>query len=182
MSFRYPGPSAILSTVELITTPEQLIKQRQSRLALNKDRQDTKKWIQDRAGKSHRATLLRDVPAHKTEVFTDFLVRLYSIYIGLHFTYLEINPLITIVLADASIHYLDMTAKLYQTAKSIRGLKWAVVRDLTIYKSAPAVPTTGSKKGVHSIDDHRVASIQKLDALVGAALKLTVHKPPVVSE
>ncbi|KAG2353009.1 hypothetical protein BDR07DRAFT_1383648 [Suillus spraguei] len=43
-----------------------------------------------------------------------------------------------------------MAAKLDQTPKSIRGLKWPVARDLTVYESAPAVPTTGSKVNADS--------------------------------
>ncbi|KAG1839730.1 ATP citrate lyase [Suillus subalutaceus] len=207
-----------VSTTKLVAKPDQLIKRRGKAglLALNKDWQDAKKWIQDRAGKPQRvesvtgtlssfivepflphpsdseyyicitsardadtllfttsggvdvgdvdakalkldipvlgpfptrahlqATLLREVPAHKKEVLTDFLVRLYSVYVDLHFAYLEINPLV--VLDDGSIHYLDMAAKLDQTAESICGPKWAVARDLTVYESAPAATTTGSK-------------------------------------
>jgi ATP citrate (pro-S)-lyase len=88
-------------------------------------------------------TLLRDVPAHKKEVLTDFLVRLYAVYVDLHFAYLEINPLV--VLDDGSIHYLDMAAKLDQTAESICGPKWAVARDLTVYETGPVATTTSSK-------------------------------------
>jgi ATP citrate (pro-S)-lyase len=124
-------------------------------------------------------TLLREVPAHKKEVLTDFLVRLYSVYVDLHFAYLEINPLV--VLDDGSIHYLDMAAKLDQTAESICGPKWAVARDLTVYETAAASTTTGSKinadrgppmawpapfgrdltkeEGVYSVDDCRVVLI-----------------------
>ncbi|KAG1791621.1 uncharacterized protein BJ212DRAFT_1419036 [Suillus subaureus] len=57
-----------------------------------------------------------------------------TVYIDLHFAYLEINPLV--VLDDGSIHYLDMVAKLDQTADSICSPKWAVARDLSIYQSS----------------------------------------------
>lgn len=50
-----------------------------------------------------------------------------------------------VVLDDGTIHYLDMAAKLDQTAESICGPKWAVARDLTVYEAAPAGLTTGSK-------------------------------------
>jgi ATP citrate (pro-S)-lyase len=45
------------------------------------------------------------------------LVRLYSVYVDLHFAYLEINPLICLDGVDGkppTIHYLDMAAKLDQ--------------------------------------------------------------------
>ncbi|KAG2337731.1 hypothetical protein BDR05DRAFT_1004762 [Suillus weaverae] len=94
------------------------------------------------AGDVDAKALKLDIPvlAHKKEVLTDFLVRLYSVYVDLHFAYLEINPLV--VLDDGSIHYLDMAAKLDRTAESIFGPKWAVARDLTVYETAPAATTT----------------------------------------
>ena len=51
----------------------------------------------------------------------DFIIRLYSVYTNLYFAYLEINPLV--VLEDGSVHYLDMVAKLDQTAEFICGPK-----------------------------------------------------------
>ncbi|KAG8931643.1 citrate synthase [Tulasnella sp. 418] len=41
-----------------------------------------------------RDTLLVHVPEAKKETLVDFLIRLYSVYVDLHFAYLEINPLI----------------------------------------------------------------------------------------
>ncbi|OJA19918.1 hypothetical protein AZE42_03768 [Rhizopogon vesiculosus] len=132
-------------------------------------------------------TLLRDVPKHKKEVLTDFLVRLYAVYVDLHFAYLEINPLV--VLDDGSIHYLDMAAKLDQTAESICGPKWAVARDLTVYETGPAATTTTSKVTADRGPPmawpapfgrdltKEEAYIQKLDASTGASLKLTVLNP-----
>ena len=69
----------------------------------------------------------------------DFIVRLYSVYVDLHFAYLEINPLVVLSGAETKtgkpeIHYLDMAAKLDQTAESIVGQKWAVARDLGAYE------------------------------------------------
>lgn len=54
----------------------------------------------------------------------------------LHFAYLEINPLICLDAEEGgepTIHYLDMAAKLDQTAESICGPKWAIARDLSVY-------------------------------------------------
>lgn len=92
------------------------------------------------------STLLTHVPADKKETLVDFLVRLYSVYVDLHFAYLEINPLICLDAVDGgepTIHYLDMAAKLDQTAESICGPKWAVARDLSVYE--PGSATTGTK-------------------------------------
>jgi ATP citrate (pro-S)-lyase len=81
----------------------------------------------------------------KKDVLTDFLIRLYSVYVYLHFAYLEINPLICLDAVDGkapTIHYLDMAAKLDQTAESICGDKWAIARDLAQYESGPALATS----------------------------------------
>ena len=59
------------------------------------------------------------------------------------------SPLVVVLDAVAggepTIFYLDMAAKLDQTAESICGPKWAIARDLTIYESGDATTTKGSK-------------------------------------
>jgi ATP citrate (pro-S)-lyase len=40
--------------------------------------------------------LLSQVPEKAQDVLLDFIVRLYSVYVDLQFTYLEINPLVVI--------------------------------------------------------------------------------------
>ncbi|SJL09161.1 related to ATP citrate lyase subunit 2 [Armillaria ostoyae] len=40
------------------------------------------------------STLLTHVPAEKKNALVDFLIRLYSVYVDLHFVYLEVSPLI----------------------------------------------------------------------------------------
>lgn len=40
--------------------------------------------------------LLSKVPSKSQDVLLDFIVRLYSVYVDLQFTYLEINPLVVI--------------------------------------------------------------------------------------
>jgi ATP citrate (pro-S)-lyase len=95
-----------------------------------------------------RSALLTHIrEENKKETMVDFLTRLYSVYVDLHFAYLEINPLICLDGkngAEPEIHYLDMAAKLDQTAESICGPKWAVARDLTVYDAAAAA---GAGKG-----------------------------------
>ena len=93
-----------------------------------------------------KSTLLVHVPEDKKETLVDFLVRLYSVYVDLHFAYLEINPLICldgVNGAPPTIFYLDMAAKLAQTAESICGPKWAIARDLSIYE--PGAQTVKGK-------------------------------------
>lgn len=94
------------------------------------------------------STLLPHVPASKKETLVDFLIRLYSVYVDLHFAYLEINPLICLDAeagGEPTIHYLDMAAKLDQTAESICGPKWSIARDLSVYESGPQAMTTKGK-------------------------------------
>ncbi|PWN49328.1 putative ATP citrate lyase subunit 1 [Violaceomyces palustris] len=133
-------------------------------------------------------TLLSGVPESKKESLTDFLIRLYSVYVDLHFAYLEINPLVAT--DDGQISYLDMAAKLDQTADFICGPKWAIARDPSVYlDSALAASAGASTKG----EDRgppmywpapfgrdltkEEAYIARLDSGTGASLKLTVLNP-----
>ena len=93
-------------------------------------------------------TLLKHVPAAKKETLVDFLIRLYSVYVDLHFAYLEINPLVVLDGVNGgqpTIQYLDMAAKLDQTAESICGPKWAIARDLSVYESGTQATTSKGK-------------------------------------
>ncbi|KAF8221585.1 ATP-citrate synthase [Tricholoma matsutake] len=137
------------------------------------------------------STLLTHVPAEKKETLVDFLVRLYSVYVDLHFAYLEINPLVVLDAVkggEPQVCYLDMAAKLDQTAESICGPKWAIARDLSVYERNEA-PAQLANKGKVSADrgppmvwpapfgrdlTKEEAYIQKLDGSTGASLKLTV--------
>ncbi|TEB31032.1 ATP citrate lyase [Coprinellus micaceus] len=131
-------------------------------------------------------TLLTHVPAEKKETLVDFLVRLYSVYVDLHFAYLEINPLVVLDAVDGGepqVCYLDMAAKLDQTAESICGPKWALARDLTVYDAAATKSAkVNADRGPPMVWPapfgrdltKEEAYIQKLDASTGASLKLTV--------
>jgi len=138
---------------------------------------------------SVKSDLLAAVPAEKQDVLYDFLSRLYSVYVDLHFAYLEINPLICLDATPngpAAIHFLDMAAKLDQTADSICAPKWAIARDLSVYAEGSAV---GSKVQADRGPPmawpapfgrdltKEEAYIQKLDGSTGASLKLTVLNP-----
>lgn len=132
------------------------------------------------------------MPPTNKDALVDFILRLYAVYVHLHFTYLEINPLVA--LPGGEIHFLDMAAKLDQTAESICGPMWAVARDLALYEESfgGAPKTSGKVAGGVQADrgppmvfpapfgrslTTEEAYIQKLDASTGASLKLTVLNP-----
>ncbi|CAH7669494.1 ATP-citrate synthase [Phakopsora pachyrhizi] len=132
-----------------------------------------------------KSGLLSAVPSKRQDALVDFLARLYSTYVELHYTYLEINPLVCMESADGSpsIAFLDMAAKLDQTADYLCGAKWAIGRDTSS-------PANGSDKVFADRGPPMVfpapfgrdltkeeAYIQKLDASTGASLKLTVLNP-----
>ncbi|MCJ1474707.1 glutathione synthetase ATP-binding domain-like protein [Lambiella insularis] len=132
-------------------------------------------------------SLLSDVPVGVHNVLVDFISRLYAVYVDCQFTYLEINPLVVIPNEDATsaeVHFLDLAAKLDQTAEFECGVKWAVAR------SPAALGLPGVKAdGKVSIDagppmefpapfgremSKEEAYIAELDAKTGASLKLTI--------
>ena len=134
------------------------------------------------------STLLKKVPKGLHAVLVDYISRLYAVYVDCQFTYLEINPLVVIPNADATsaeVHYLDLAAKLDQTAEFECGVKWAVARA----PAALGIPAAPSKDGKVSIDagppvefpapfgremSKEEAYIAEMDAKTGASLKLTI--------
>nr|AKM12497.1 ATP citrate lyase [Phaffia rhodozyma]AKM12498.1 ATP citrate lyase [Phaffia rhodozyma]AKM12499.1 ATP citrate lyase [Phaffia rhodozyma] len=130
------------------------------------------------------SSLLTHVPAEKKDVLADFLIRLYAVYEDLHYAYLEINPLICLDGVNGNpptIEYLDMAAKLDQTADFLCGPKWAIARD-TSSSSAVSSAAVKADRGPPMVWPapfgrdltKEEAYIQKLDASTGASLKLTV--------
>ncbi|KAK3315375.1 hypothetical protein B0H66DRAFT_577224 [Apodospora peruviana] len=136
-------------------------------------------------------TLLKKVPKGIHNVLVDFITRLYAVYVDCQFTYLEINPLVVIPNEDAtsaSVHFLDLAAKLDQTADFECGSKWAIARS----PAALGITAQSSANGAISIDagppiefpapfgrelTKEEAYIAELDAKTGASLKLTVLNP-----
>ncbi|KAF9122792.1 citrate synthase [Mortierella sp. 14UC] len=132
-----------------------------------------------------QTTLLTHVPAAKHDVLVDFITRLYAVYIDLHFTYLEINPLVVLDPTPehpARVYYLDLAAKVDQTAEFEAGPKWAFAR-------APqniGLVSAGASQGVDAgppLDfpapfgrelTKEEAYVQELDSKTGASLKLTI--------
>lgn len=136
-------------------------------------------------------TLLNKIPTGIHNVLVDFITRLYAVYVDCQFTYLEINPLVVIPNEDAtsaSVHFLDLAAKLDQTADFECGVKWAIARS----PAALGITTSQSANGTISIDagppmtfpapfgrelTKEEAYIAELDAKTGASLKLTILNP-----
>jgi len=132
--------------------------------------------------------LLKKVPKGIHNVLVDFITRLYAVYVDCQFTYLEINPLVVIPnkeLTSASVHFLDLAAKIDQTAEFECGSKWAIARSAT----ALGLPVVASKDSKISIDagpplefpapfgremSKEEAYIAEMDAKTGASLKLTI--------
>ncbi|CAI4217215.1 unnamed protein product [Parascedosporium putredinis] len=135
--------------------------------------------------------LLKHVPEGVHKVLVDFITRLYGVYVDCQFTYLEINPLVVIPNAEgtsAAVHFLDLAAKLDQTADFECGVKWAIARSpaaLGLTNVAPA----GDKVNIDAGPPMEFpapfgreltkeeAYIAELDAKTGASLKLTVLNP-----
>ena len=132
-------------------------------------------------------TLLPDVPKGIHNVLVDFISRLYAVYVDCQFTYLEINPLVVIPNKDATsaeVHFLDLAAKLDQTAEFECGSKWAVARGAAAL-GLPNLKTDGKV----NIDagppmefpapfgrdlSKEESYIAEMDAKTGASLKLTI--------
>jgi len=134
------------------------------------------------------AGLLSKVPKGVHPVLIDFISRLYAVYVDCQFTYLEINPLVAIPNADktsAEVHFLDLAAKIDQTAEFECGVKWAIARA----PSALGINVTEQATGKINIDagppmefpapfgrelSKEEAYIAEMDAKTGASLKLTI--------
>lgn len=133
--------------------------------------------------------LLSKVPKGVHPVLIDFISRLYAVYVDSQFTYLEINPLVVIPnkeVTSAEVHFLDLAAKLDQTAEFECGVKWAIARSPAAL-GIPVVP--GKTDGKVQVDagppmefpapfgremSKEEAYIAEMDAKTGASLKLTI--------
>lgn len=135
------------------------------------------------------ATLLKKVPKGVHNVLVDFISRLYAVYVDCQFTYLEINPLVVIPNADATsaeVHFLDLAAKLDQTADFECGVKWAIARSPANLGIAAVASDKISIDAGPPMEfpapfgrelTKEEAYIAEMDAKTGASLKLTVLNP-----
>lgn len=103
-----------------------------------------------------KSKLLINAPSGSIECLTQFIVSLYTAYRDLHFTYLEINPL---VFTGGKIYILDLAAKIDQCAEFLCKAKWGDVEFPPPF-GRDALPEE--------------AYIAELDAKSGASLKLTI--------
>lgn len=133
-----------------------------------------------------KETLLKDVPEFKRDVLVDFIRRLYAVYVDLHFTYLEINPLVVTDPVEGQtpqVMYLDLAAKIDQTAEFEAGPKWAIARAPQNIGLAPSAADSQNVDQGPPMEfpapfgrelTREEAYIQELDGKTGASLKLTV--------
>ncbi|KAF9107610.1 citrate synthase [Mortierella sp. GBA35] len=131
-----------------------------------------------------QSTLLTHVPATKHDVLIDFITRLYAVYVDLHFTYLEINPLVVLDPTPehpAQVYYLDLAAKVDQTAEFAAGPKWAFARapqNIGLVASASQGVDAGPPMDFPAPFGRELtkeeAYVQELDSKTGASLKLTI--------
>ncbi|ORX73317.1 citrate synthase [Linderina pennispora] len=104
-----------------------------------------------------------------------------QLYVDLNFTYLEINPLVVLEVEGSApqVIYLDLAAKLDQTAEFESGDKWARARsDATLYglsgKAAEVGPAMEFPAPFGRELSKEEAYVAELDAKTGASLKLTI--------
>ena len=90
------------------------------------------------------------------DLVAKFIAALYKQYVALHFTYLEVNPL---VVTEGKVYILDLAAKLDATADFVCRNKWGEV-DYPPPFGRDAFPEE--------------AYIADIDAKTGASLKLTI--------
>ncbi|KAG0263044.1 citrate synthase [Actinomortierella ambigua] len=131
-----------------------------------------------------QSALLTNVPESKHDVLLDFIARLYAVYVDLHFTYLEINPLVVLDPTPdhpAQVFYLDLAAKLDQTGEFEAGPKWAFARAPQNIGLAPtgqqgldAGPPMAFPAPFGRELTREEAYVQELDSKTGASLKLTI--------
>lgn len=138
------------------------------------------------SNKEFASTLLSKVPKGVHNVLIDFIGRLYAVYVECQFTYLEINPLVVIPNKDATsaeVHFLDLAAKLDQTAEFECGVKWAIARSNTALGLAAGASTKVQVDAGPPMEfpapfgrelSKEEAYIAEMDAKTGASLKLTI--------
>lgn len=105
--------------------------------------------------------LIGDVPdGTRRDSLASFIVALFRVYRRLHFTLLEVNPLVQT--DDGVLHILDLAAKLDETASFLCGCDWGHI---------PFPAPFGRTKCAEE------KYIRELDSKTGASLKLTVLNP-----
>ncbi|EPB70022.1 CoA binding domain protein [Ancylostoma ceylanicum] len=106
------------------------------------------------------ATLIGNL-GDRTAVLKTFITSLYSAYKALHFTYLEINPL---VVKNGKVYILDLAAKLDETANFLCADKWKTRSGAAVEFPAPF------GRDLTKEEEY----IAELDSKTGSSLKLTI--------
>ncbi|QSL65631.1 hypothetical protein MERGE_002944 [Pneumocystis wakefieldiae] len=135
-----------------------------------------------------KETLLQEVPVYIRDSLIRFIIRLYTVFVTCHFTYLEINPLVVEKKGrNVEIYYLDLAAKLDQTAEFEAGAKWAISRaphalnishceassNVNVDQGPPMVFPAPFGREMTKEEGY----IAELDSKTGASLKLTILNP-----
>lgn len=107
-----------------------------------------------------KANLLTGVPSEHHNSVARFLKALFSVFVDLHFAYLEINPLV--VLPGGRCVPLDLAATIDETAGFLVKDKWGDIE----FPPPFGRPLTLAESYIHD-----------LDSKTGASLKLTVLNP-----
>ncbi|KRY78666.1 ATP-citrate synthase [Trichinella pseudospiralis] len=94
----------------------------------------------------------------KKQLVAEFIIKLYELYVNLHFTYLEINPLL-VNRDEKTIYMLDIAAKLDSAADFICRRQWGEIEFPTPF-------------GRQLLPEEQY--VAELDSRSGASLKLTV--------
>lgn len=103
--------------------------------------------------------LLMHVPEERKELLAAFIETLYKAYVHLHFTYLEVNPLVVV---GTEVFVLDLAARLDETARFECDSLWGPVE----FPPPFGRPLLPEESFVH-----------ELDSKTGASLKLTILNP-----
>jgi ATP citrate (pro-S)-lyase len=128
----------------------------------------------------HKKLLKNVTSENARKTLVEFITALHRVYVKLNFTYLEINPLVVLENDDGqtSVHYLDLAAKLDQTAEFECGNLWSKGR-ADAYPSCKDIggPAMEFPAPFGRQMTKEEAYIAELDAKTGASLKLTVLNP-----
>ncbi|CAI4228619.1 unnamed protein product [Auanema sp. JU1783] len=119
--------------------------------------EDSAKMLPD---SDNLAKLIGDL-GQRTEIVKNFVLALYNAYKSLHFTYLEINPLVVL---GNKVYILDLAAKIDETANFLCADKWKSRDGRPIEFPAPFGRDLTKEEQY----------IADLDAKTGASLKLTI--------
>jgi ATP citrate (pro-S)-lyase len=135
--------------------------------------------IKDKLLKGNRYLILEVKSEAKVSVLVKFIISLHQVYSKLNFTYLEINPLVVLETPNGiNVYYLDLAAKLDQTAEFECAQDWAKALRLAypdVTSHAGPCVTFPAPFGRQMTKEE--SYIAELDSKTGASLKLTVLNP-----